>query len=193
MKNFCLRFFALGAVFLNGCIAYMEKTDLSEFVFEKRTSDKHYFEHLKIGNKFVLLEDCYILKRHPEFEWHVLYPVFYAGVPDCLQPRADLDAWEYTKEEIRSFEQKGGESWFYTPPLNFSINRIKEKVPRGSILKIKGFYRSGLYLDFENGAYNYMLLQDEKSGREFYLFAILIDKKFNNRHWIKPYNREIAE
>ena len=70
---------------------------------------------------------------------------------------------------------------------------IKVKIPQGTILKIKGFYRSGLYLDFENGASNYILLQDEKSGKEFYLSALLINEKFNNRHWIKPYNGEIVE
>ena len=195
MKKLLLTLFSLGMLFLTGCvvIGYTEKADLSEFVFEKRVMDKHYFEHLQVGNKFVLLEDCYIVRDLPEFEWHTLLPVFYAEVPDCLQPRADLEAWEYTKEEFRSFEQKGRGSWFYIPPLTFSINRIKEKLPKGSILKIKGFYRSGRYLDFENGASNYILLQDEKSGKEFYLSALLINEKFNNRHWIKPYNGEIAE
>ena len=70
---------------------------------------------------------------------------------------------------------------------------IKVKIPQGTILKIKCFYRSGRYLDFENGASNYILLQDEKSGKEFYLSALLINEKFNNRRWIKPYNGEIAE
>ena len=192
MKKLLLTLFALGILFLTGCvvIGYTEKADLSEFVFEKRVMDKHYFEHLQVGNKFVLLEDCYIVRDLPEFEWHTLFPVFYAEVPDCLQPRADLDAWEYTKEEFRSFEQKGSGSWFYIPPMTFSINRIKEKLPKGSILKIQGFYRSGRYLDFENGAYNYILLQDEKSGKEFYLLAHAVDDTYNKRHWIKLYHGE---
>ena len=192
MKKLLLTLFALGMLFLTGCvvIGYTEKADLSEFVFEKRVMDKHYFEHLQVGNKFVLLDTCYILRMQPEFEWHTLLPVFYAEVPDCLQPRADLDAREYTKEEFRSFEQKGSGRWFYIPPLTFSINRIKEKIPQGSILKIKGFYRSGRYLDFENGASNYILLQDEKSGKEFYLWALSLDDTYNKRHWIKPYHGE---
>ena len=192
MKKLLLTFFSLGMLFLTGCvvIGYTEKADLSEFVFEKRVMDKHYFEHLQVGNKFVLLDTCYILRMQPEFEWHILIPVFYTGAPDCLQPRADLDAWEYTKEEFRSFEQKGSGSWFYIPPLTFSINRIKEKLPKGSILKIQGFYRSGRYLDFENGAHNYILLQDEKSGKEFYLWTLSLDDTYNKRHWIKPYHGE---
>ena len=192
MKKLLLTLFALGMLFLTGCvvIGYTEKADLSEFVFEKRVMDKHYFEHLQVGNKFVLLDTCYILGMQPEFEWHTLLPVFYAEVPDCLQPRADLDAWEYTKEEFRSFEQKGSGSWFYIPPLTFSINRIKEKLPKGSILKLQGFYRSGRYFDFENGASNYILLQDEKSGKEFYLWTLSLDDTYNKRHWIKPYHGE---
>ena len=192
MKKLLLTLFALGMLFLAGCvvIGYTEKADLSEFVFEKRVMDKHYFEHMQVGNKFVLLDTCYILRMQPEFEWHTLLPVFYAEVPDCLQPRADLDAWEYTKEEFRSFEQKGSGRWFYIPPLTFSINRIKEKLPKGSILKIQGFYRSGRYLDFENGASNYILLQDEKSGKDFYLWALSLDDTYNKRHWIKPYHGE---
>ena len=45
---------------LAGCVivSYTEKTDVAEFVFEKRVTEKHYFEHLKPGNKFILLEDC---------------------------------------------------------------------------------------------------------------------------------------
>ena len=70
---------------------------------------------------------------------------------------------------------------------------IKVKIPKGTILKIKGFYRSGRYLDFENGASNYILLQDEKSGKEFYLWALSLNDTYNKRHWIKPYNGEIAE
>jgi hypothetical protein len=192
MKKLLLTLLALGMLFLTGCvvIGYTEKADLSEFVFEKRIMDKHYFEHLQVGNKFVLLDTCYILRMQPEFEWHTLLPVFYAEIPDCIQPRADLDAWEYTKEEFRSFEQKGSGSWFYIPPLTFSINRIKEKLPKGSILKIQGFYRSGRYLDFENGASNYILLQDEKSSKEFYLWALSLDDTYNKRHWIKPYHGE---
>ena len=56
MKKLLLTLFALGMLFLTGCvvIGYTEKADLSEFVFEKRVMDKHYFEHLQVGNKFVL-------------------------------------------------------------------------------------------------------------------------------------------
>ena len=192
MKKLLFTFFSLGMLFLTGCvvIGYTEKADLSEFVFEKRVMYKHYFEHLQVGNKFVLLDTCYILRMQPEFEWHTLLPVFYAEVPDCLQPRADLDTREYTKEEFRSFEQKGSGSWFYIPPLTFAINRIKEKLPKGSILKIQGFYHSGRYLDFENGAFNYILFRDEKSGKEFYLWTHSIDDTYNKRHWIKPYCKD---
>ena len=177
---------------LSGCVivSYTEKADISEFVFEKRVTEKHYFEHLKTGNKFILLEDCYIVRDLPEFEWHILIPVFYTGAPDCLQTHADLEEWELSKKELQSFEQKGSGSWFYTPPLTFAINRIKEKLPKGSILKIQDFYRSGRYLDFENGAHNYILLQDEKSGKEFYLWALSLDDTYNKRHWIKPYHGE---
>jgi hypothetical protein len=180
---------------LSGCVivSYTEKTDVTEFILEKRFVDKHYFENLKPDNKFILLEDCYIVRDLPKFEWHILIPVFYTGAPDCLEPRSSLEEWELSKKELQSFEQKGSGSWFYTPPLTFAINRIKEKLPKGSILKIQGFYRSGRYFDFENGASNYILLQDEKSGKEFYLSALLINEKFNNRSWIKPYNGEIAE
>jgi len=177
---------------LSGCVivSCTENADISEFVSEKRVTEKHYFEHLKTGNKFILLEDCYIVRDLPEFEWHILIPVFYTGVPDCLQPRTDLEEWELLKKELQSFERQGCGSWFYIPPLTFAINRIKEKLPKGSILKIQGFYRSGRYLDFENGASNYILLQDEKSGKEFYLWALSLDDTYNKRHWIKPYHGE---
>ena len=177
---------------LSGCVivSCTENADISEFVSEKRVTEKHYFEHLKTGNKFILLEDCYIVRDLPEFEWHILIPVFYTGVPDCLQPRTDLEEWELLKKELQSFERQGCGSWFYIPPLTFAINRIKEKLPKGSILKIQGFYRSGRYLDFENGAHNYILLQDEKSGKEFYLWAHTVDATYNKRHWIKPYHGE---
>ena len=177
---------------LSGCVivSYTEKADISEFVFEKRVTDKHYFENLKPGNKFILLEDCYIIRKLPDFEWYAVVPVFYIGVPDCLEPRSSLKEWEWSKKELQSFEQKGFGSWFYTPPLTFAINRIKEKLPKGSILKIQGFYRSGRYFDFENGASNYILLQDEKSGKEFYLWALSLDDTYNKRHWIKPYHGE---
>ena len=192
MKKHLLTLFALGTLFLTGCvvIGYTEKADLSEFVFEKRVMDKHYFEHLQVGNKFILLEDCYIVRDLPEFEWHILIPVFYTGAPDCLQTHADLEEWELLKKELQSFERHGCGSWFYTPPLTFAINRIKEKIPQGTILKIKGFYRSGRYLDFENGASNYILLQDEKSGKEFYLWTLSLDDTYNKRRWIKPYHGE---
>ena len=192
MKKHLLTLFALGTLFLTGCvvIGYTEKADLSEFVFEKRVMDKHYFEHLQVGNKFILLEDCYIVRDLPEFEWHILIPVCYTGAPDCLQTHADLEEWELLKKELQSFERHGCGSWFYTPPLTFAINRIKEKIPQGTILKIKGFYRSGRYLDFENGASNYILLQDEKSGKEFYLWTLSLDDTYNKRRWIKPYHGE---
>ena len=119
-----------------------------------------------------------------------LLPVFFIGEPDCLEPRSDLEDFELSKKELQSFEQHGRGSWLYTPPLTLSINRIKGKIPQGSILKIIGFYRSGRYLDFGNGAYNYILFQDEKSGKQFYLFSILIDANYNKRHWIKPYCRD---
>ena len=177
---------------LSGCVivSYTEKADISEFVFEKRVTEKHYFEHLKTGNKFILLEDCYIVRDLPEFEWHILIPVFYTGAPDCLQTHADLEEWEWSKKELQSFERHGCGSCFYTPPLTFAINRIKEKLPKGSILKIQGFFRSGRYFDFENGASNYILLQDEKSGKEFYLWTLSLDDTYNKRHWIKPYHGE---
>ena len=145
---------------LSGCVivSYTEKADISEFILEKRFVDKHYFENLKTVNKFILLEDCYIIRKLPDFEWYNLVPVFYIGVPYCLEPRSSLKEWEFSKKELQSFEQKGSGSWFYTPPLTFAINRIKEKISKGSILKIQGFYRSGQYLDFENGASNYILL-----------------------------------
>ena len=193
MKKLIFTFAAiLCCLFLTGCVivSYTEKADISEFVFEKRVTEKHYFEHLKPGNKFILLEDCYIVRDLPEFEWHILIPVFYTGAPDCLQPRADLEEWELLKKELQSFERQGCGSWFYTPPLTFAINRIKEKLPKGSILKIQGFYRSGRYFDFENGASNYILLQDEKSGKEFYLWTLSLDDTYNKRHWIKPYHGE---
>ena len=107
-----------------------------------------------------------------------------------------LENWQTNLNGLTThtkLERLGCGSWFYIPPLTFSINRIKEKLPKGSILKIQGFYRSGRYLDFEKGASNYIVLQDEKSGKEFYLSALLINEKFNNRRWIKPYNGEIAE
>ena len=180
---------------LSGCVivSYTEKADVTEFILEKRFVDKHYLENLKPDNKFILLEDCYIVRDLPKFEWHILIPVFYTGAPDCLQTHADLEERELLKKELQSFEQKGSGSWFYTPPLTFAINRIKEKLPKGSILKIQGFYRSGRYFDFENGASNYILLQDEKSGKEFYLWTLSLDDTYNKRHWIKPYNGEIAE
>ena len=145
---------------------------------------------MKPGNKFILLEDCYIIRKLPDFEWYNLVPVFYTGAPDCLKPRSSLKEWEWSKKELQSFEQKGFGSWFYTPPLTFAINCIKEKLPKGSILKIQGFYRSGRYLDFENGASNYILLQEKKSGKEFYLWALSLDDTYNKRHWIKPYHGE---
>ena len=107
-----------------------------------------------------------------------------------------LESWQTDLHGLTAhtkLERLGSGSRFYIPPLTFSINRIKEKVLQGSILKIKGFYRSGLYFDFENGAFNYILLQDDKSGREFYLFAILIDDKVHNRYWIKPYHGDKTE
>ena len=182
----------LCCLFLTGCVivSYTEKMDVAEFILEKRFVDKHYFENLKPGNKFILLEDCYIIRKLPDFEWYAVVPVFYIGVPDCLEPRSSLKEREWSKKELQSFEQKGSGSWFYTPPLTFAINRIKEKLPKGSILKIQGFYRTGRYFDFENGASNYILLRDEKSGKEFYLWAHAVDATYNKRHWIKPYHGE---
>lgn len=192
MKKILLALFAIGSLFLTGCaiVAYTENADISNWVFEKRTTDKLYFEKLQVGRKFVLLEDCYIVRRLPEFEWMTLLPVFFIREPDCLEPHSDLEDFELSKKELQSFEQHGRDSWLYTPPLTFSINRIKGKIPQGSILKIIGFYRSGRYLDFENGAFNYILFRDEKSGKEFYLWMHSIDDTYNKRHWIKPYCKD---
>ena len=186
MKKILLTLFALGMLFLTGCvvIGYTEKADLSEFVSAKRFLVQRDFDHLKVGNKYILLEDCYIVRNLPTVEWRVL-PWFFIGEKDRLYPVSYLKISE--TDEYAAFIQKGSGSWFYTPPVTFSANRIKEKIPQGSILEIIGFYLCGHYLDFENGDHKYILLKDEKSGKDFYLFALDINEKFNNRRWIEPY------
>ena len=108
-----------------------------------------------------------------------------------MYPESDLKI--SATDEYAAFIQKGSGSWCYTQPLTFSANRIKEKISKGSILKIIGFYLYGHYLDFENGDHKYILLKDEKSGKEFYLFALYVDNKFNNRYWIKPYYGKMSQ